>query len=132
MRSDLEYEGEYNCYVIDTREAMPQDNEFYIREIGWLAEDLGFAEEITEESIFFSKGTREVIFQRNGEQVLCTINGQPYEYEGYYIYQTGDYSERNSLPIAVLTERDLEAMFGICFEIDQVLERAIASADDFE
>lgn len=132
MRFSLEYEDDYDCYVIDSREAMPQNNEFYIREIAWLAEDLGFAEEVTKDSVSFIKGTREVVFRRDGELVLCTINGQPYEYEGYYTCQTGDYSERNTLPIAVLTESDLKEIFGIRFEIDQVLERAIVSANTFE
>ncbi len=132
FRNVLNYSEEFGCYVIESTEAIPQQNEYYIQRIGWIAEDLGFVEEITDEAVSFSKGTQEIVFRRDGELVLCTINGQPYEYEGYYIYQVGDYTQRDDLPEALLTERDLEAIFGIRFEIDQVLERAIVSADSFE
>lgn len=117
--SSMVYHRESGEYALDQSCTEYESCEFYPDRLGGLLRTLGWSEKVSKRSVVWSKGTDEVElclkgYGKNKTEMYCFKNGEEYQVCGRLAWQSG------ANPIVTLTESDLQYLFGMDFEFDQM------------
>lgn len=107
------YNPDWGCYFLwdNGKSASGNDYGIYYKKLSKLLEKLGYTTDLREDSISWSNDENCVIIEHEDNVFTCTKNGKVYEYKGE-ISQIAN--------VLKLTEHDLEFLFGITFEFNQI------------
>ena len=104
-----------DCYIIwDNPKKLEEKGAYiYYDDLNILLETVGYRTAYTENAVIWTKGSNVVTIEVEENSYICKRNGVVYKPEG--IVNTA---------LIKLTEKDMQELFGITYEIDKIGEQA--------
>ena len=108
-------ETNWDCYIVwDNPEKLDEKSpRVCYDDLNVLLEAVGYRTEYTENAVIWTKGNNVVTIEVEEDNYICRRNGVIYKTEGIV-----------NAALIKLTEKDMQELFGITYEIDMIEEQA--------
>lgn len=108
-------ETNWDCYIVWDNPEKWEEKGAYVcyDDLNVLLETVGYRTDYTENAVIWTKGDNVVTIEVEDNNYICRRNGRIYKTEGIV-----------NAALIKLTEKDMQELFGIIYEIDGIRERA--------
>lgn len=108
-------ETNWDCYIVWDNPEKREEKGAYVcyDDLNVLLETVGYQTDYTENAVIWTKGNNVVTIEVKEDNYICSRNGVVYKTEGIV-----------NAALIKLTEKDMQELFGITYEIDMIEEQA--------
>lgn len=108
-------ETNWDCYIVWDNPKKVDEKGAYVcyNDLNVLLEAIGYQTDYTENAVIWTKGNNVVTLEVKENNYICSRNGVVYKTEGIV-----------NATLIKLTEKDMQELFGITYEIDKIGEQA--------